>query len=515
MPQQLAQANELRVLLKLVTPKDTAIVVPLLARTGITAQACSDAASLSKEMSAGVGAVVIAEEVLNDQGFGHVLQSLRSQPPWSDLPVIVAARSGLDSPAITEAIETLGNVTVLERPMRATSLVSTVRSALGARKRQYQLRSTLDGLREADQRKTEFLATLAHELRNPLAPLRTALAIVSTQQAEPEKVQALYAMMDRQVTHMVRLIDDLMEVSRISRGKIALRSAVIELDSVVRDAVEVTRPLVAAARQNLVVDLTVDPCHVLGDAVRLTQVFANLLNNASKFTPSAGNIRVSMNAYEDVVRVQVTDSGVGIPEDMLEAVFAMFVQINGSFREAQGGLGIGLTLARSLVELHGGHISASSPGAHAGTTMTVELPRVAAPVLDNTFASSPTGDNIAEGHHILVVDDNRDAADTLAQLFAAMGAKVSVAYGAEEALKIMETTSPTIAFIDIGMPVMDGYELAARIRENGNFAAVVLIALTGWGQATDKERILNSGFDHHLIKPADVQQLTRLLQSIT
>ncbi|MGS5087034.1 ATP-binding protein [Hydrogenophaga sp. A37] len=507
-------ANELRVLLKLVTAKDTAIVLPLLARSGIAALACSDAASMAKEISGGAGAVVIAEEAIDGQGIEPVLSCLQSQPPWSDLPVIVVARSGLDSPAITGAIGTLGNVTVLERPMRVTTLVSTVRSALVARKRQYQLRSTLDGLREADQRKTEFLATLAHELRNPLAPLRTALTIVSKQQLEPDKLQALYAMMDRQVTHMVRLIDDLMEVSRISRGKITLRTAAIAVDSVLRDAVEVNRPLLADASQQLVLDLPEEPCHVRGDAVRLTQVFANLLNNASKFTPSEGHIRVSMRSDEKIVRVQVTDTGIGIPEDMLEAVFGMFVQIHSSLRGAQGGLGVGLTLARSLVELHGGRISVTSPGPHAGTTVTVELPRVAAPVNPHTSDASTEEGNVGEGHQILVVDDNRDAADSLAQLFAALGAKVSVAYGGEEALSAMAAALPSIAFIDIGMPVMDGYELAARIRASASFSGVVLVALTGWGQATDRERILNSGFDHHLIKPADVQQLIRLLQSI-
>lgn len=508
-------ADELRVLLKLVTEKDSAIVVPLLARSGITALACSDAASLATEMSMGVGTVVIAEELLDDPGFGPVLSWLQSQPPWSDLPVVIAARSDLESLAITQAIERLGNVTVLERPMRVSTFVSTVRSALAARRRQYQLRSTLDGLREADQRKTEFLATLAHELRNPLAPVRTALTIVSTQQLEQEKLQGLYAMMDRQVSHMVRLIDDLMEVSRISQGKITLRTATIALDGVVRDAVEVCRPLFAASNQTLFLDLPPTPCHVQGDAVRLTQVITNLLNNASKFTPTEGHIRVSMHSDDRFVRVEITDSGIGIPQDMLEAVFGMFVQIRGNARGEQAGLGVGLTLARGLVELHGGRVGVRSPGVDAGTTVTVELPLIPAPVLANTPSSTADEFNVGQGHRILVVDDNRDAADSLGQLFAAMGAEVSVAYGGKVALDHMATALPSIAFIDIGMPDMDGYELAARIRSVEAFSSVVLVALTGWGQAADRERILSSGFEHHLIKPADFQQLTRLLQLLT
>ena len=513
MNKALTAPTELRVLLQLVTSRDTDIAIAMLARSGIVAEACEDAAALAKEMAEGTGAVVIAEEVLDDQGYGRVLHALRSQPPWSDLPVIVAARSGAEALESSEAIEQLGNVTVLERPMRVSSLASSVQSALKARKRQYQLRSTLEGLREADQRKTEFLATMAHELRNPLAPLRTALNIVSTQQPTPEKRKALHAMMDRQVTHMVHLIDDLMEVSRVTHGKIALRTSVIALGDVVRDAVEVTRPLITAAHQNLLLELPPVACHVLGDEVRLAQVFSNLLNNASKFTPSKGNIRVSMNWDEETVRVQVIDSGIGIPEDMLETVFGMFVQITGTQRAVHAGLGIGLTLVRSLVELHGGRVYASSAGTNEGTTMTVELPRVVAPESENTAASDGAEWNTAARQKVLVVDDNRDAADSLAQLLELLGANASVAYGGEEALNVMMSSHPAVAFVDIGMPGMNGYEVASKIRATDTLAGTVLIALTGWGQATDRERILNSGFDHHLIKPADIQTLTQLLNS--
>jgi signal transduction histidine kinase len=511
-----APANELRVLLRMVTAKDAAMVVQLLARSGIAAHSCADAAALASDMSDGAGAVVIAEEVLGDQGFGRVLLALRAQPAWSDMPVIVVARAGVDSQAITEAVEQLANLTVLERPMRVSSLLSSVRTALAARKRQYQLRATLEGLREADQRKTEFLATLAHELRNPLAPLRTAITLLSAKQPEPEEARSLYAMMDRQVTHMVRLIDDLMEVSRITRGKIALRPSPVALDRVLRDAAEVSKPLLVAARQELILDMPPAPLTVHGDAVRLTQVFANLLNNASKFTPPEGVIRVSLMSDGQTARVQVTDTGVGIPESKLDSVFDMFAQISDTSRAAQGGLGIGLTLVRSLVELHGGHVSASSLGVDAGTTMTVELPLMASPVVERTTTSSPaTTEGVAKGHRILVVDDNRDAADSLAELLGLMGASASVAYGGEEALSAMTAHPPTIAFLDIGMPVMDGYELAARVRASDALAGVTLIALSGWGQVSDRDRIMAAGFDHHLIKPAGVQQLALLLKTVT
>ena len=515
MTEETARNDELRVLLRMVTAKDAAMVIQLLSRSGITAQSCADAAALASEMSAGVGAVVIAEEVLGDPGFGRVLVALRAQAAWSDMPVIVVARSGVDSQAITEAVELLANLTVLERPMRVSSLVSSVRTALAARKRQYQLRATLEGLHEADQRKTEFLATLAHELRNPLAPLRTAVALLSAKQPEPEKARSLYAMMDRQVTHMVRLIDDLMEVSRITRGKIALRPSTVALDRVVRDAIEVSKPLLRAARQELILDIPPQAPAVHGDAVRLTQVFANLLNNASKFTPPKGVIRVSLTSDGNTARVQITDTGVGIPEGMQDSVFDMFAQISGTSRAAQGGLGIGLTLVRSLVELHGGRVSASSPGVDAGTTMTVELPLTASPVIERTLSSPAVTEDVAKGHRILVVDDNRDAADSLAELLGFMGASTSVAYGGLEALNAMTACPPTIAFLDIGMPVMDGYELAARIRTSDALAGVTLIALSGWGQLADRDRIMAAGFDHHLIKPADIQQLALLLKIVT
>lgn len=508
-----ARSQELRVLIRMVTAKDASMTVRLLARAGVVAQPCADAAELAQEMTAGTGAVLIAEEVLDDPGFGRVMLALQNQPAWSDMPVIVVARTGGDSIAITEAVQQLANLTVLERPMRVSSLISSVRTALAARKRQYQLKATLEGLREADQRKTEFLATLAHELRNPLAPLRTSLSILSANHPDEKTAHRLYEMMDRQVTHMVRLIDDLMEVSRITRGKIELRPEPVALDRVVLDAAELSKPLLTAGRHELVLDMPPVPCTVHGDVVRLTQVFANLLNNAAKFTPPGGRIVVVLRSNAPTVRVEVSDSGVGIPPDRLDSVFDMFVQISGTSRAAQGGLGIGLTLVRSLVELHGGRVMARSPGVNRGTTMTVELPLARAVEAQPPSTARPATPQAGQGHRILVVDDNRDAADSLAELLGLLGASASVAYGGEEALAAMRANPPTIAFVDIGMPMLDGYELAGHVRAESTLADTVLVALTGWGQATDRERIMAAGFDHHLIKPADVQQLSALLDA--
>ncbi|WP_291112396.1 hybrid sensor histidine kinase/response regulator [Hydrogenophaga sp.] len=513
MSQVKARSPELRVLLRMVTAKDGAMVTRVLARVGIEAESCADAAELAREMAVGAAAVLIAEEILADQGFGRVMLALRAQPAWSDVPVIVVARSGVESIAITDALEQLANLTVLERPMRVSSLVSTVRTALAARRRQYQLRATLEGLREADQRKTEFLATLAHELRNPLAPLRTSLNILAEKQPDEATAQRLYAMMDRQVTHMVRLIDDLMEVSRITRGKIELRLAPVALDRVVRDAAELSKPLLATGRHELVLDLPALPCTVNGDAVRLTQVFANLLNNAAKFTPPKGRIEVALRSDGHTASVQVSDSGVGIPQAMLGSVFDMFVQVSDTSSAAQGGLGIGLTLVRSLVELHGGRVTASSAGINQGTTITVELALVSEEAAEVETPTLAAYGQAGLGHRALVVDDNRDAADSLAELLGLMGASSAVAYGVDEALAAMKACVPTIAFVDIGMPVRDGYELAALVRADSALADTVLVALTGWGQATDRDRIMATGFDHHLIKPAELAQLSALLEA--
>jgi CheY-like chemotaxis protein/anti-sigma regulatory factor (Ser/Thr protein kinase) len=283
---------------------------------------------------------------------------------------------------------------------------------------------------------------------------------------------------------------------------------------VVLDAVEVSKPLFVAANQELVLDLHRASCTVNGDVVRLTQVFANLLNNASKYTPPGGRVVVALRSHGDRVQVQITDTGIGIPPHMLDSVFDMFVQVSGTSRAAQGGLGIGLTLVRSLVELHGGQVTAASDGAGSGTTMTVELPLVVSRVATVTPTSPDLIQNAAGGQRIFVVDDNRDAADSLAHLLGLMGAQTSVAYGGREALAAMSADPPDIAFVDIGMPVMDGYELANRIRGTEALAGAVLIALTGWGQATDRERIMAAGFDHHLLKPADIHELAKVLQSV-
>lgn len=507
--------RERRVLLRTATAKDASLTQAVLARADLDSHVCTSTAELAGQLREGAGALILAEETLCDAAFGEVLTQLQSQEPWSDLPVLILARAGATSTVVLKAMEQMVNVTVIERPLRIPALISTVASALRARQRQYQVRALLAGLAEADRRKTEFLATLAHELRNPLAPLSTALAVVSRPETPPADASACFGMMRRQIDHMVRLIDDLMEVSRITRGKVELRTAPVALDQVIRDAVEISRPLIDASRHELRLDLPAGDWRLEGDAVRLTQVFANLLNNAAKYTPPGGRIKVLLEAVPGGFRVSVRDSGIGLPPDMLSEIFGIFVQIPRNTRVAQGGLGIGLTLVKSLVDLHGGRVQALSEGPGHGTEVRVELPatvgdRPPAPVEPPTAAATP-GATVAR--RVLVVDDNRDAADSLAQLLGALGAQAFVAYDAFEAIDVARRVRPDVAVLDIGMPVMDGCELAQRLRADRRLAGLRLVALSGWGQTGDRERVRAAGFDHHLLKPADPARLVGLINA--
>ena len=503
---------EFRVLLKMVTARDATMVVDVLSHAGIHADICEDTADIARRLGQDVGALLIAEEVLGSAGFDRVAEVLRSQPSWSDVPMVVLARAGADSAAIGALMHEVTSISILERPLRVPSLVSSVRSALTARRKQYQLRATLIGLQEADRRKTEFLATLAHELRNPLAPLRTSLALLSRSQPPADKAAAIYELMDRQVVHMVRLIDDLMEVSRITRGKIELQLETVELDKIVRDAIELSRPLLDASGHQLDITIGPGPWAIRGDFVRLNQVFANLLNNAAKYTPSGGRVAIDMRREAGMAVVKISDNGTGIAAPMLGAIFDMFVQVSDTARTAQGGLGIGLTLVKSLAELHGGSVTAASEGLGRGSSFVVQLPLLAQTGLHMppTLGVSPAR---RLPHRVLIVDDNQEAADTLVQLIDCLGAEARSAYDGEQALRIAKAYLPTVALLDIGMPGMDGYELAAKLRAIPMLKGLKMVALTGWGQSDDRQKIAQAGFDGHLVKPAGIDQIEDLLAS--
>jgi signal transduction histidine kinase/ActR/RegA family two-component response regulator len=361
-------------------------------------------------------------------------------------------------------------------------------------------------LRQADRAKDEFLATLAHELRNPLAPLRTALYLARTRAAagdEPFQAGALLGMMERQVDQMVRLVDDLLDVARITQGKIALRREPVEVARVVASAVETTAPTVAQSRCELAVSLPPAPLSVDGDAVRLTQVLSNLINNAVKFSQPGGGIRLAVTTEGGEVVLSVRDRGIGIPPDKLEEVFEMFAQLDHSLERSKSGLGLGLALARQIVQMHGGTIRAQSAGPGLGSEFTVRLPLLSAAPADAGSPASAAACASGARRRILVADDNHDAADSMALLLAALGHEVEAVYDGVDALDAARRMRPDVMIVDIGMPRMNGYDVARAARREAWSADTVIIALTGWGQEGDRLRSRDAGIDMHLVKPVE------------
>ena len=384
--------------------------------------------------------------------------------------------------------------------------------ALNAQKEiETELRQQRDW-RDADRRKDEFLATLAHELRNPLAPIRQAALISKAPTATDAQKRWSHDVIDRQVQHMSLLLDDLLDISRVTRGTLALRMQSTELAAVIESAVETARPTIDAKRHVLSVDIPAEPVHFTADPLRVAQVLSNLLTNAAKYTDPEGQIRLTARrAGEDVV-ISVADSGIGISAAALPRVFNMFSQVHSNTDRSEGGLGIGLSLAKGLIELHGGTIEASSAGLGCGSEFTVRLPRrTAAGKSHNLNAPAPSVKPPRQ-RRILIADDNRDSAETLAALLRMEGHEVTSVHDGPVALSVFSELKPDVALLDIGMPGLTGYEVARKMRQSGPKTSLTLIAITGWGQDIDKERAFAAGFDHHLTKPVDPQRLVELLK---
>lgn len=372
-----------------------------------------------------------------------------------------------------------------------------------------------EALREADRRKDEFIATVAHELRNPLAPIRNSVQILCQKNAPEGMRKKAREMIDRQVSLLARLVDDLLDTSRITLGRLVLQTTEIDLKEVIDDAVEASRPLIEASQHTLSIDLPPEPVYVDADQTRLTQVFTNLLNNAAKYTPRGGHIFLAAARENDTVVVKVRDTGIGLPPDMQRRVFDMFVRVDDSPERAQSGLGIGLTLARNLIELHGGHIEAHSEGVGCGSEFVVTLPvcnrppRAVTARGESALIPKASQDR---PYRILVVDDNVDAAESLGLLLRSAGHETYLAHDGQQAVEASARLHPDVIILDIELPRLDGYEVARTIRMRGsNGRGPRIIALTGWGQDGDKHRARDVGFDEHLTKPVDPVVLTRLL----
>jgi signal transduction histidine kinase/DNA-binding response OmpR family regulator len=370
-------------------------------------------------------------------------------------------------------------------------------------------------IQRADRQKNEFLSMLAHELRNPLAPIRNALHMLRAHGPQQPQLQWARDVIDRQITHMVRLVDDLLEIARITGGKIRLQLEPVEVAATATQALEASRPLLEARQHQLHVSLPAEPLWVEGDSARLVQILTNLLNNAAKYTDDGGRIWLAVGQEKNEVVLRVRDNGIGIPADMLTSVFDLFTQVERSLDRSAGGLGIGLTLVRRLVDLHGGSVQAESDGPGRGSEFIVRLPVLAAEKAPN----SPTGKSLSPplprtGHRVLVVDDNNDAAESLAMLLRLSGCEVCSTQDGPSALDAVQTFQPHIVVLDIGLPGMTGYELAQRLRQNVTTREAVLIALTGYGQEEDRQRSQQAGIDHHLVKPVDFGVLQELLASL-
>jgi PAS domain S-box-containing protein len=395
-----------------------------------------------------------------------------------------------------------------------TVAIATVSQDVTERRRlEDDLRKLATDLSEVDRRKNEFLATLAHELRNPLAPLSNVLEVLKRHNTQDDTLRLGFDTMERQLAQLVRLVDDLLDLNRITHNRIELRRSQVELGSVIRQAIQASQPLAEAAGHQIEVIPSPDPIHLHADPVRLTQVFGNLLNNSCKYTMPGGKIQVRTERDGDQAVITVQDTGIGIPRDKLDSIFDMFTQVDRSLERSQGGLGIGLTLVRRLVELHGGSAEARSAGEGQGSEFVVRLP-IAIGAGDTAVSAPSAAHGARLPRRILIVDDNEDSAESLALLLEMTGHETHTAHDGETALHNAEKLRPHVMLLDIGLPTLNGHEVCRRIRQQSWGQQMVLIALTGWGQEEDRRRSEEAGFDGHLVKPVNHSRLAALLDSL-
>ena len=505
----MTEATERRILLCAPFGKDAQLACGVLEKAGLGCFVCKTIPELIEELQKGAGAILTVEEALPAHEAAPLSDYLARQPTWSDLPILILTKPGGESPWIEGAYERLGNLTLLERPVRSPTLVSAARSALRARQRQYQIRT-------ADQRKDEFLAMLAHELRNPLAPIKAAADFLKLVPSDADRVLSSSEVIARQVDHMTHLIDDLLDVARVTRGLIAYRHEPLDVRQVLTEAVEQAGPLISARYHRLALHLPPEPTLVSGDRKRLVQVIANLVGNAAKYTPEGGNITLHLQVEGDEVVLAISDNGVGMTPETASSVFDLFVQAERTPDRSQGGLGLGLALVKNLVAAHHGTVHARSEGLGKGSTFTVRWPRLKSQPSFPAASGNIKGvvAQAAQALRILVVDDNVDAANLLQMFLEATGHAVRAEYKAIEAIECARRISPQVCLLDIGLPDMDGHELARHLRAMPETADAVLIAVTGYCQDHDREKSIAAGFDHHFVKPVDTAELTHLLRQI-
>jgi signal transduction histidine kinase/ActR/RegA family two-component response regulator len=524
MPADPAMAD-LRVLLLAPTPRDGEASCRLLGLAGIQCDLCESLEQLCAMVPTAAAIIVPEEVVLADQ-YDQLSQAIHRQPVWSDLPVIVLSRTGAESPAVERALATLGNVSLIERPVRVSTLISVVRAAIRARIRQYQARDYFQEQRRAEQAvrdakdaaeaanksKDQFLAVLSHELRTPLSPVVMAVAAMQKDPELPARLGEDLAMVRRNIELETKLIDDLLDVSRVTSGKLRLRLECVSIHDLLKHVLEVCASDISAKRLDVSCDTMAPNDRVEGDAARLQQVFWNLLKNAIKFTPKGQRISIATASAGDArLRVEITDTGVGIPADVLPRLFNAFEQGSPSITRQFGGLGLGLAISKAVVDLHGGSIEARSAGLGRGASFTVELPTTTHISSDNHPPVSRAGSN---GHHlprILLVEDHADTARMLARLLSSSGHSVETAASVASALELAEKHPFDVIISDIGLPDASGYELMEQISRRHGIRG---IALSGYGMERDMQRSRDAGFSEHLVKPINLEQLEAVIRRV-
>jgi len=517
---------ERRVLLLAPTARDGEATRNILRSVDIECVVFGALEPLCAEMQYGTGAVMVSEETVNADIGECLPRAINGQPVWSDVPIILLTRSGAESPTIERALTTLGNVSLVERPIRISTLVSVIRTALRARERQYEVRDYLserqkneqalrearDAAESASRAKDRFLAVLSHELRTPLTPVMMAAALLERSKDLPDAARESVAMIRRNVDLECRLIDDLLDLSRVIAGKMRVKNLPLRIHELLSQTLQYCTSPIYGKRIKVMQEYNASNDNVSGDVARLQQVFWNLLSNATKFTPENGQI--SLRTYNnDAGRlvVEVQDSGEGIPQDALPKIFDAFEQGDARVTHQFGGLGLGLAIAKAVIDLHGGTISASSEGKGRGSTFTVELQTVAMPEKQPSRLPAAVRDAKKPMTRVLLVEDHPDTADVMSGLLTALGHRVTTADTVKAALDLAQHESFDVVVSDIGLPDASGYELMAAIKQKYLLPG---IALSGYGMEEDVQRSRKAGFADHLVKPVDILALEAVIRRV-
>ncbi|HTK74277.1 MAG TPA: ATP-binding protein [Gemmataceae bacterium] len=508
-------ALEERILLLAPTKRDATAAEQLFEPVGLSVTLCKDLPQVCTEIERGAAVAIVPDEAILADKDRCLARLLHEQPPWSDFPLIVMTPPQQTNAAAHE-LEAVGHMTLIRRPVEIHSLTSTILAALRDRRRQYAIRADIAererqtlALKEADRHKDEFLAMLAHELRNPLAAVNNAVTVLKLSSGEESRNWAS-DVVERQVRQLVRLIDDLLDVSRITSGKIRLRKEYLDAGAIIDQAVDSARPLIEDRRHTLTVSADRGHLPVHADATRVEQIVVNLLTNAAKYTESGGHIWLTAEPLGDQVVICVRDDGIGIPPEKLPEMFQLFKQGDRSLARSEGGLGIGLTIVQKLAEMHGGSVDARSDGPDKGSEFIVRLPLERKPAADGAPARGGPRAKL-RGSRILVVEDNEDTARGMVRLLKLLGNEAVAVYDGREALDMARTFGPDYVLLDIGLPGMNGYDVAAALRADETLVDPIIVAVSGYGQEEDRRRSFAAGFDHHLVKPVDLESLAELI----